>query len=273
TFAEKGTELTGYDAMSYLDLRAGRMLDVHIPTDIGWMYNTMGVFSFITEFWNPLRAAGVALQGNMSLWLGGLHPVEHELQLLRWNDAELGGRGFVPWSAFRHPQLGSVEIGGWDKVHYWYNAPFDKLEKEVAPHADWLTYLALASPRLEVRSFTALPVGENEWRVRLVIENTGWLPTNGSQRALERKAVGGIVAEIALPANARLVENSLRRDVGQLQGRSEQRSTATWWGYSPGTPDRAVVEWRVIAPAGSSVLATASHARAGTVRTRLSLRR
>ena len=105
------------------------MLDVHIPTEIGWFYNTQGVFSFITEFWNPLRAAGITLEGSMSLWLGGLHPVEDELRLLRWNDEELGGKGFVPWHAFDHPQLGPVEIGGWDKIHYWYNAPFDRLER------------------------------------------------------------------------------------------------------------------------------------------------
>jgi hypothetical protein len=270
---EKAAELTNYDLMSYLDLRAGQMLDVHIPTEIGWFYNTYGIYSFITEFWNPLRAAGIMLKGSMSLWLGGFHPVEHELQLLRWNDEELGGKGFVPWHAFNHPQLGPVEIGGWDKIHYWYNVPFDRLQKEVAPHADWLVYLALTSPRLEIRSFSAEANEKDDWRVRLVVENTGWLPTNGSQRALDRKIVGGIVAELALPDGAHLVEGALRREIGQLTGRSEQRSTTTWWGYSPGTTDRAVIEWRVVAPVGTEVSVTASHARAGTVRAKLSLRR
>jgi murein tripeptide amidase MpaA len=272
-FGEKAVELTNYDLMSYLDLRAGQALDVHIPTEIGWFYNTYGIYSFITEFWNPLRAAGITLKGSMSLWLGGLHPVEDELRLLRWNDEELGGKGFVPWHRFDHPQLGPVEIGGWDKIHYWYNAPFDRLQKEVAPHADWLVTLGLSSPRLEVRSFSAEPTEKDNWRVRLVVENAGWLPTNGSQRALDRKIVGGIVAELALPAGAYLVEGDLRREIGQLTGRSEQRSTVTWWGYSPGTPDRAVIEWRVAAPAGTEVSVTASHARAGTVRSKLSLRR
>lgn len=269
----KATELTKYEAMSYLELRAGQMLEVHIPTEIGWLYNKLGIFSFITEFWNPLRAAGIVLDDSMSLWLGGIHPVEHELQLLRWNDEDLGGRGFVPWHAFRHPQLGPVEIGGWDKVHYWYNAPFDRLEQEVAPHADWLVQLALSSPRLQIRSFTAEPTGRSQWRVRLVIENTGWLPTNVSQKALDRKAVDGVVAELDIPPGASLIEGDLRRQTGQLAGRSEQRSTTTWWGYSPGTPDRAVFDWLVVAPEGTVVSATAAHARAGTDRARLVLRR
>jgi len=272
--AAKAAELTGYQPMSYLDLRAGQMMDVHIPTEIGWLYNVYGIFSFITELWNPLKAAGIALDGSpMSLWLGGYHPVEHELELLRWNDSDLGGAGFVAWHPLRHPQLGPVEIGGWDKVHYWYNAPFDRLEREVAPHADWLIFLGLSSPRLEIRSLGAEPAGEGLWRVRLVIENTGWLPTNGSQRALDVKAVEGIVAELLLPSGARLVEGEPRRSVGQLAGRSEQRSTVTWWGYTPGTPDRAVVDWKIAAPAGSTVSAVARHVRAGTARATLQLQR
>jgi murein tripeptide amidase MpaA len=273
TVAEKATELTTYDAMTYFDLRAGQNLDVHIPTEIGWLYNSLGIFSYITEFWNPLRAAGITLTGRMSLWLGGLHPVEDELRLLRWNDRELGGKGFVRWHEFHHPQLGLVEIGGWDKIHYWYNVPLEKLRQEVAPHADWLVYLALSSPRLEIRSLTAEPAGNDEWRVRLVVENSGWLPTNGAQKALDRKIVDGIVAELALPPGARLVDGGPRRELGQLAGRSEQRSTATWWGYAPGTPDRAVVEWKISAPAGTSVSVTASHVRAGTVRAKLLLGR
>ena len=99
-----------------------------------------------------------------------------------------------------------MEIGGFDLIRYWYNMPFDRLEQEVAPHSEWLIYLGLATPRLAVRSFTAEPAGENLWRVRLVVENTGWLPTNGSQMALDQQAVGGVSAELKLPAGARLVE-------------------------------------------------------------------
>jgi len=267
----KATELTGYKALSYLDLAAGLPRTPHISTEIGWLYNIRGIFSFITEFWNPLRAAGISLEGVMSLWLGGIHPVEDELRLLQWSDEKLGGRGFVPWHPFDHPQLGPVEIGGWDKVHYWYNVPFDRLESEVAPHASWLAYLALALPRLEIRSFSAEPMEGDIWRVRLVFENTGWLPTNGTQKALDREIIGGIVAELALPSDARLVSGELKRSIGQLAGRSEQRSTATWWSYMPGTPDRAVIDWQVKAPAGGRIVAIARHDRAGTARAELLL--
>jgi murein tripeptide amidase MpaA len=266
TWSAKGSELTGYDAMSYLALRGGQDLEKHISTEIGWLYNVRGIFPFITEFWNPLRAAGIKLEGPMSLWLGGFHAVEDELKLLRWNDQELHGRGFAPWHPFEHPQLGPVEIGGWDKVHYWYNVPFERLENEVAPHADWLIYLALSLPRLEIRSLSAEPAGERLWRVRAVVENTGWLPTNGSQKALDNKVVGDVMAELSLPPDAHVVGGGPLRTIGQLAGRSEQRSTATWWGYEPGTRDRAVLDWTISAPPGAKVSVIVHHDHAGTAR-------
>ncbi len=269
----EGARLTGYDAMSYLSLR-GENADAYISTESGWLYDQKGIYSSITEFWNPMKAAGISLAGTTaSAWLWGFHPVEDELKLLAWNDRNLGPRGFVPWHPFHHPQLGDVEIGGWDEVGVFYNPPFDRIEKEVAPHTEWLIFYGLSLPRLSVRSFSAETVGNDLWRVRVVVENTGWLPTNGSQQALDRKAVGEVAAEIALPKGARLVEGPVRKGLGQLAGRNEQRSTATWWAFTPGTPDRALAEWLVSAPAGGKLAVTAAGDRAGTARAELVLGR
>lgn len=264
TLAQKAAELTGYDAMSYLDLRAVDR-ESHIPSAFAWLYNRRGIYSFITEFWNPLKAAGITLKDTTeSGWLFGFHPVEDEVKLLRWSDRELGGQGFVPWHSFKHAQLGNVEIGGFDLIRYWYNIPFDRLRKEVGPHTDWLIWLGLSTPLLGTRSFSAEPLDGGLWRVRLVVENRGWLPTNGSQEALDQRAVEPVVAALRLPAGARLVVGTVSQPLGQLAGRSVQRSTATWWGYTPGTPDRAFADWIVAAPSGTTLTAEATHDRAGT---------
>jgi hypothetical protein len=80
-----------------------------------------------------------------------------------------------------------------------------------------------------------------------------------------------VTAELELPAAARLLAGDATTELGQLEGRVEQRSTATWWGYKPGTEDLAVAEWVVRAPDGGIVRATARHVRAGTVRSSLRL--
>ena len=272
TLAGKAAALTGYRAMSYLDLRATDR-DTHIPSAFGWFYDDKGIFSFITEFWDPLRAAGISLEGTTaSAWLWGFHPVEDEIKLLQYSDRELGGDGFVSWKRFEHPQLGPVEIGGFDLVRYWYNIPFHRLEKEVAPHSEWLVWLGLSTAQIAVREFTAEPLGSNVWRVRLVAENTGWLPTNGSQKAVDQNSVGSVTAMLTLPAGARLVEGESRQTLGQLEGRSGNRSVATWWSYSIGTPDRAFAEWIVAAPAGTKLSGKVSHERAGSASGEVTLR-
>jgi len=269
--AGRAAALTGYSAISYLDLRSVDR-ERQIPSAFGWLYNRRGIYSFITEFWNPLKAAGISLENTTaSAWLWGFHPVEDELKLLRWSDKELSGDGFVAWKAFDHPQLGPVEVGGFDLIRYWFNVPFDRLEQEVAPHSEWLIYLGLATPRLSIRSFAAEPVGENQWRLRLVVENSGWLPSNGSQQALDQQVVSGVSAELSLPAGARLIAGDSSQQLGELAGRTAQRSTASWWGYTPGTPDRAVATWIVAAPAGAEFTAKASHERAGSAQAELVL--
>ena len=140
----------------------------------------------------------------------------------------------------------------------------------MAPHADFALFLALVSPRLELTSFESEPVGEGAHRLRLVLENGGWLPTNVTQKALERKAVRPIEVELELPEGARVATGKEHEEAGQLEGRVELRSVI-WWSNDLSTSNRALVEWVVEAPAGSRVGVVARHERAGTVRGELVL--
>lgn len=266
-FGQKAEGLTGYTAMSFHDLK-------YEPAyfrggQLGWYYNQLGLVAWITEFWNPLKAVG-RKPYHPSLWLLD-HDPDDDLALIRWSDEELDGKGFVDWYPFDHPQLGPVELGGWDMINYFYNAPFPRLEAEVAPHSEWVIHMALCSPRLEIRSLTSELVGEGVHRVQLVLRNSGWLPTNVTQRALEREVCGSLVAEVALPEGATLLSGPPSRTLGQLDGRNAARTTTTWWGHNPGTPDLAVAEWLVSAPAGTRVSVSARHPRAGAVHAHLDL--
>jgi hypothetical protein len=199
------------------------------------------------------------------------HPIEDDLKMLAWSDNEMDGRGFIDWYPFEHPQLGPVEIGGWDEVNVLSNAPFDRLEAEVAPHSDWAVYLALVSPRLAVRSFTAEPVAGGTHRLRLVVQNTGWLPTNVSQKAIEQKAVRPVTVDLELGEGAQLVSGLAHTELEQLTGRGAAISMLGWdAGHEP-TSERVRVEWVVEAPAGTVVRATARHPRAGVCSAELTL--
>ncbi|MBB5131270.1 hypothetical protein HNP84_000976 [Thermocatellispora tengchongensis] len=267
-YGEKAERLTGYTAMSFHDLkfRPGRFYG----GQLGWWYGQRGLFSWITELWSPMKAAGVQGAHPPSVWLGD-HPAEDALTMIRWSDEELGGKGFVDWYPFDHPQLGPVELGGWDKINYWYNPPLDRVEAEVAPHSEWIVFMALTSPRLEIRSLSSEQVSPGVHRVQLVLRNAGWLPTYGSKLALERKVAGSIAVDLTLPEGARLLSGQPSTDLGQLEGRSEARTTTTWWGHEPGTPDLAVTEWTIAAPEGTPVAVRAHHPKAGAAQATLTL--
>jgi murein tripeptide amidase MpaA len=263
----RATELTGYPAVSvFHDFKYEPKQSIKGGAH-DWLYDHVGVFSWTTEFWSPQRQAGLS-DYHFTDWIRD-HPIEDDLALLGWAEKNYPA-AYVDWYEFEHPELGKVELGGWDTINYWFNVPFDRLKDEVAPHADWALFHLLISPLLEVRSLDVERLGESTFLVRLVLQNSGWLPTNVTQKAVERNAVRALEVELDLLDDARLVGGELKTEAGQLKGRFDKRST-TWWGNDESTTDLAKLEWVVEAPSNTEIGIEARHPRAGTVRRRVTL--
>ena len=257
---QQGKELTNYPAISiYHDFR-------YHPKDITtggfdtWLYDHLGIFAWTVELWSPQRQAGIE-EYKFIEWYRE-HPLEDDLKMLQWSDEKLGAKGYVDWYPFEHPQLGQVELGGWDRLYAFTNPPPDFLEQEVAPFSDWLVWHLLISPRLEFYEVRAKPLGEDSYQIRVVVHNTGWLPTYVTKKALEKKLVRGVICELGLPEGATLETGKLREELGQLEGRAYKPVFSDDEDF---TEDRAKVEWVIRAPQGGTVDVTARHERAGTV--------
>ena len=266
---QKGTELTGYPAISvYHDFRYHPQKVISGVFD-DWMYDHLGLYAWVVELWNPQRQAGIE-EIKYIEWRRE-HPLEDDLKLLKWSDEVLEGKGYVDWYPFEHPELGPVELGGWNWLYAFKNPPPQFLEKEIAPFADWLIWHLLISPRLEILQAEAKPLGEDTHRIRLVVQNSGWLPTSVTKKASENQIVRGVVCEIELPEGATLETGRAREEVGQLEGRADKPSAHFSYYTSDVTRDRAKVEGVVRAPRGGTVRMTARHERAGTMVTSLEL--
>src|SRR4051812_33854961 len=126
----KGTLLTGYPNISVFHDFRYHPKEVITGSFDDWMYEHSGVFAWTVEIWSPQRQAGIG-EYKFIEWYRE-HPVEDDLKLLKWNDEVLGGQGFIDWYAFDHPQLGAVELGGWDTLYTWSNPPPALLEQEIA---------------------------------------------------------------------------------------------------------------------------------------------
>jgi murein tripeptide amidase MpaA len=270
TMGARATEITGYETVSvFHDFKYDPKTSIGGCGD-EWAYDYLGLFGWTTEFWSPLRAAGLK-DAKYIEWYDA-HDVEDDLTLLRWNDDVLDGAGFVDWYPFEHPQLGRVELGGWDFFRTWSNAPAALMEAEVAPHSAWAVAQALALPELSIHDVRVTALGDDAWHVRVVVKNAGWLPTNVTQKAVERKSVRPVEVTVELPAGARLAAGRPVAELGQLPGRSRARTMLAMFdgGFDPSV-ERAVVDWVVHAPAGTVIPITATHPRAGTRRTEVVL--
>lgn len=267
---QKGTDLTGYPHISvYHDFKYDPKEHIGGVFD-DWAYDHMGIFGWTVELWSPQRQAGIEKYKYIE-WYEE-HPIEEDFKMMKWNDEVLDRKAYIDWYEFDHPQLGKVELGGWDFQYAWRNPPPHLLEKEIAPFADWLIWHALISPKLELYRASVTALGSEAYLVQLVVHNTGWLPTYVTKKALERQVVRPIVCEIELPEGATLKSGKVRDEHGQLEGRAYTASALTIWTNGDTTSDRLKTEWVVHAPQGGKVQVVARHNRAGVVRAELELK-
>ena len=265
---ETGTKMTGYPAISVYHEFRYHPKEV-ITGAFDWIYEHLGLYEWTIEIWCPMREAGITDYKYID-WFRD-HPVEDDIKMIQWADRELKGKGYVAWYAFDHPQLGAVELGGWDKIYSFRNPPPHLLEREIAKFPEWLIWNALTSPKLEILEAKAERISGDTFRIRLALENTGWLPTYVSKQALKHKSSRGIVAEIALPPGAELVSGDPRQLAGDLEGRAYKHTLMSFWTDTTPTADRKKVEWVVRAEQGGVVTLVAKHERAGTVRVAVTL--
>jgi murein tripeptide amidase MpaA len=270
-FSDIGAKLTGYPAISIWHDFKYHPKEVITGTQ-DWLYEHMGALFWVVEIWSPNKEAGI----NDYKWIDWYreHPVEDDLKLLKWSDEHCGGAAHADWKPFRHPQLGEVEIGGWDKMNFWRNPPPALREREAARFPGWMTQLALSLPPLELLRTEVRALGPDTWRVRLAVGNSGYLPAYVSKRALERKTVRGVIFEIHLPpepTQVALISGKPRMEGPQLEGHGTRSSLQAFLPAREITADRAVAEWVVRAPAGTRLALSARADRAGAVRTEVTL--
>lgn len=220
-------------------------------TLISWGYWDYGVVGFVPEFWGTFPA-DANKDGRVS-----------DLERIKWNDAELDGKGFVNWQAYDHPQLGKVEIGGWDYKFTRQNPPVKYLKAEIELYVEWMLWLAETSPQLKV-SEPKVEVLEKGKLVKLsvAVGNEGYLPTNITERAIELEIAKPVRAVLEL-TGAELVAGKMRTDLGHLPGRRDG-----------GSAERTRVVEYVVKVAGNNARAvvTVASEKGGTIRKEVMLK-
>ncbi len=244
-----GVGITDYVLFSYRKLND----DIYVAHGdfATWTYEQLGLIVFCCELWDVRARAGkdyVKLsEMNKERDLEGLEDVE--AAVLKWNDDELDGDGFVDWGPYNHPQLGPVEIGGWKRI-YRNNAPPHLLENTCEKMSGFLKAHAEAYPHLHAEFHEVETISDDVYRISVAASNQGYLPTNVTAQALKMKQAPPIVASIQLGENDAIISGDAKQEIGHLTGYGGRRK----------------VEWTVRfsgSPAGTIEIASK---KAGTVR-------
>jgi hypothetical protein len=170
----------------------------------------------------------------------------------------------VDWRPFEHPQLGKIELGGWNSMYTWDNPPTDYLGAEAELGAPLAIKLAELLPHLSIHTSQVSPLGGDQYHLNLVVENSGFLPSYTSQQAKKRKAARSVYVELDLPENVHLRTGLLRTEMGHLEGRSNKFDLTAADVASP-TDNRARLEWVIQAPPGASIKVRIRSERAGNL--------
>ncbi len=266
---EMGTAETGYPCVSVYQgfmypeaKKYGGIKGVHMD----WVYDHLGIYAFSTELWNINVASGLEVKDFINDRLKLTE--DDQIQTLRWADEHIPG-SFAAWQPFDHPQLGAVEIGGWNFKWTHQNPPGPFAEKLCHDNAMFTLRCAAAAPRVHISQLTAVPVGEGVYAVRAVVENLGFLPTILSEQS---KAMGKSkpVTAILSGENVSFVTGKAKQTVGDLAGRNDQYEPVS---YMPayGNEARKAVEWVIRCSSGTEITVTSRARNGGTDRTRIVL--
>jgi hypothetical protein len=274
-FGEAATAATGYPVHSvYEDFTWDRATTMSGAAD-DWLYEHLGVYGWTTEFWDVVHAATGTKQSTHFWYVG---PTDEEaLAVLRWCD-EHHPAGHVDWYPFEHPQLGAVELGGWDDLTVWTNPPPTRLAAELAGHPTAVLHQLRCAPELTLPYISVTRLSATTWRVEAGVANTGWLPTHVSEKARAAELVRPVTVELAVASDQgvsvdagvpamEVLDGPARRQLGQLEG----RAALVFRRRNDGTPDRALAGWLVEAPPGTVLEVIARHDRAGEVRRTIAL--
>jgi hypothetical protein len=137
---------------------AGNLLD--------WLYESRGVYAgnlYLAELPTDKEEGEEKPEGKVS---------EDEAEQLAWK--MYAPADYTEWKAFKHPQLGDVEIGGW-RIDGRSDPSEEAAITGAARTASFVKKVARSTPRLEVSKVEKQDKGDGLYRVRLTVRNAGTL--------------------------------------------------------------------------------------------------
>ncbi len=222
---------------------------------LAYCYYQYGVPVFSTDVWTVPEVKKPAKEDQPAVdKIKGMTKEQNvDTDVLKWSDSALEGKGFVPWTAFKHPTLGDVEIGGFVPF-VRVLPPAAQIEKLAAFSTDFYLKLIDRLAEISIRETRVQPIDEDLFTVTCYLANPGWFPTSTAQ-GRRAQSSWPIRVRIKTADNQSLFSGRPIETVPSLAG-------------SGGTQK---LEWTVRGKRGSTVEISAESPKLGSVSTRVAL--
>ncbi len=229
-----------------------------------YAYHQRGALAYVVELWDLFHQLGIERKKPF---------VDHYVKFTRENMRALAdfdrqhnaGRVFKAWQKVQHPQLGEVEVNGFDpRVGIW-NPPFERLPETCQAQSAAFLRVASLVPKVSVQMVSQERSGDHT-RTELRIANHGYLGTVGVPSAKDLPHAEPLRLTVQAQGATLLAPSEAVVEIGHLGG----------WGaglyggpsvFSPWTGGNAHERFVTLVSTGSGTLeVTVGSCRVGTQR-------
>ena len=226
-------------------------------------YVERGSIGFVCELWDFFAQAGFEIKRPFIKNYQDHVSRDHIEKIAAWDKTYNGGRIVGEWKPFTHPQLGELEVGGYDPLIGVWNPPEDRLAEVCDKLSRYFLRIASIGPRLGVARLESRSLGNGLFAIEAVVENRGYLPTYVLGSSRSRPWNDDVRAALRCDAGVDLVSGDAVQTVGHLAGwGGNDRNATPMLARTTGAQPRKLARW-VVRGAGN-VTVTAGCARTGS---------
>lgn len=210
--ADMGTEATGYKHINIFDSFMIDQTNYSSGAFDDFCYETQGLYAMTLELWDLDLRCGIK-----HFWEADPRintEMEDFSKRLAWIQENADPEDFLPWSEFEHPQLGKVELGGFNYKFTIQNPPRHLLQQECEKITAYMVCWAQAMPRLTIDDIRLNDLGNDMYQIEAVISNAGFLPTYLSQKAQQLKISKPVL--VSLDSDKGLICGEQCQNIGDL---------------------------------------------------------
>jgi hypothetical protein len=177
-----GERLTGFPLLSGYSEVIGGYPDKLQGSFNDWAYEHNGIISYVVELGLIYNSIGLYPYTTPTKKLKQSYSSHREreekvgLALFQWHDENLDAELFYDWKPYKHPQLGEVEIGGWNMSVY-SNPELDDLTNICERCYRFFLDITDHIPKIEIKNTEVKNIASGIQKISFELVNTGDIPT------------------------------------------------------------------------------------------------